>query len=681
MPEKIEKKNQSQLASVKATINKFKEESINILFPDMRHQQLLEVSFERDDKAIRAVEKKIDRDFMIALSSLGLIGVGNLLYPPLELLALPGLVWTSIPFIKDAYNTLVQERKVGVDAMTTVFFVGAIVTGYYFALALVACFSRLNRKLLIRTQDYSQQNLINLFSFQRSTIRLLSDGIEVEIPFDAVQIGDTIVVHASEMIPIDGIITSGEALVDQHVLTGESQPAEKEVGDRVFASTVVLSGQILITVEKAGSDTVAAQIAHILNDTGDATKSIQSWGEAIAERSAQGTLAVSALALPLVGSGAALTVLCSCIGILMKILGPLSMLSFLNLASKRGILIKDGRSLQVLGEIDTVVFDKTGTLTQEIPHVGQIYTYNGMSEEKLLEYAAAAEYKQTHPIAKAIRAEAKVRGLILPAIDEAKYEVGYGIKVQLSNHSSSTNQVIRVGSARFIEMEGIEISADIKKIHQTSYEQGHSLVYVAIDDQLGGAIELHATIRPEAKQIIKNLQQRNMSIYIISGDHENPTRKLAESLGIEHYFANTLPENKANLISQLEKEGKSVCFVGDGINDSIALKKAKVSISLRGASTIATDTAQIVLMNQSLDQLVQIFDIAQDFKRNIKINLLATTLPGIAIIGGAFLLGLQVTHVIIFNGFCFWGCVANTIWPLIKERQLEKQSKKSGPHT
>ena len=278
--------------------------------------------------------------------------------------------------------------------------------------------------------------------------------------------------------------------------------------------------------------------------------------------------------------------------------GPISVLNFLQMTSQEGILIKDGRALELLSEVDTIVFDKTGTLTEEQPHVGAIYTCHSINENELLTYAAAAEYKQTHPIARAIQQEALNRELRLPEIEKTTYEIGYGLKVRLNE------KVVLVGSKRFMEMSEITIPSEINAIQQQCNEHGYSLVYVALDGQLAGAIELHATIRPEAKHIISELRQRGFEIYIISGDHEKPTKKLAQEVGIEHYFAETLHENKATLIEALQKEGKAVCFVGDGINDSIALKKANVSVSLRGASTIATDTAQIVLMNENLTQLV-----------------------------------------------------------------------------
>lgn len=176
----------------------------------------------------------------------------------------------------------------------------------------------------------------------------------------------------------------------------------------------------------------------------------------------------------------------------------------------------------------------------------------------------------------------------MPPIGEAKVELGYGLKVRMLA-SPGEDQLIRVGSGRFMVMEGITIPTEYQQIEEAAHENGHSLVYVAIEEQLGGAIELVPTIRPEARQIINELHQRNMKVVIISGDHEKPTKKLAQELDIDDYFAETLPQNKANIVAQLQKEGKSVCFptsldrcVGDGINDSIALKKSNVSISLRG---------------------------------------------------------------------------------------------------
>jgi len=198
----------------------------------------------------------------------------------------------------------------------------------------------------------------------------------------------------------------------------------------------------------------------------------------------------------------------------------------------------------------------------------KIYPVEPYTKDDILIYAAIAESKQNHPIAKAILEAAQHHQLTLPMFDDVQYELGYGIKV------FRENQIIRVGSAKFMVLESIAITTEIEMIEEHCHQQGYSLVYVAIDDHLAGVIELQPTIRPEAKHIIQQLKQRNLSLYIISGDHEKPTQVLAQELGIEHYFAETLPAHKAELIEQLQKQGKSVCFIGDGVNDAIALKKS-----------------------------------------------------------------------------------------------------------
>jgi len=220
-----------------------------------------------------------------------------------------------------------------------------------------------------------------------------------------------------------------------------------------------------------------------------------------------------------------------------------------------------------------------------------------------------------------------------------------------------------------MEMSGIAIPAKMDIVRQNCHDNGYSLVMVAADEQLEGAIELHAVIRPEAKQMIRTLRQCKMSLYIISGDHEKPTKQLAQALGIPHYFAETLPEKKAEIVAQLQKEGKFVCFIGDGINDSIALKKANVSISMRGATTIATDTAQIVLMDGSLKQLVQSFDVAKNYKNNVKQSFLITLIPSATAVGGILFLhfGIVASVILYYTGLA--AGMSNAILPMLKKRK------------
>lgn len=633
-----------------------------------QRQQLEEIAGGRYEIKSEA-EKKTEQAFAVASVNLALVGM-SLFYAPLLWIAIPGMIVSSFPLYELAYQAIVKEHRVSSYVLDTILLTGALIGQYYVVVAMMTWGSMLGRKLLLRSENNTKRNLSQLFSEQPRSVWILTDDqVEVEIPFDKLQISDMIIVSAGQVIPVDGIIQSGFASIDQHKLTGESQAIEKGAGDPVLASTTVLAGKLVIRVDKTGQETVAMQIGQILNQTADFKNSIQSRGEAIADGLVLPTLGLFALSLPYLGLYNALAVLTNKFGHKMRTFAPASMLVFLNIASQQGILIKDGRSLELLNQIDTVVFDKTGTLTLEEPTVGTIHTYNGASEDNILRYAAAAEDKQTHPIAKAILTAAKQRKLKWPKTLNAKYEIGYGIQVDLPD------RVIRVGSHKFMALEGIIIPPEMSQVQENCHEQGHSCVCVAFDDQLVGAIELVATIRPEAKQVINRLRQRNISMYIISGDHEQPTKKLAQALGIEHYFANTLPENKASLVERLRKDGRSICFVGDGINDTIALKKANVSVSLSGATTIATDTAQVVLMDGTLKQLEHMFDLAQDFNANMRDNLIISTIPTAIGLGGVFLLHWGVfTVAMLSQGTLFVG-ISNTMLPLLKRQRRNSQSK------
>lgn len=329
----------------------------------------------------------------------------------------------------------------------------------------------------------------------------------------------------------------------------------------------------------------------------------------------------------------------------MRILSPLTTLNTLHFISQKGILIKEGSVLEKLSQVDTIVFDKTGTLTLKQPVVQNIYSCNRVMEDDLLIYAASAEHRQTHPVAQALLAAAEERGLNLKEIEDSRYEVGYGIKVAIASH------LVWVGSERLMQLEGISITKEMQEISQHCDSKGYSFIMVAIDGELSGGIELAPAIRPEAQAVINELRQRQIMTYIISGDQEGATKTLAEELRIDRYISEILPEAKSAIVEQLQKEGKTVCFVGDGINDSIALKKADISISLHGAATVATDTAQVVLMDGNLMQIVSLLDIAKQFKQKEKNNLLTTILPGVACIGGVFLFhsGLYASIILYLN--------------------------------
>ena len=652
---------------IDAVAQKFAQRWIDPSLDLSRDQQRRALSLTGEAPPLSGMEREMNRRLMLSLGTLGLAAAGDLFFAPLRIPALAIAIYTTWPAYARAYRNVIKQRKIDMALIGALSLIGTWLGGFITAGAVGMVMYFLTHKLITKTEDHSRQSLVDVFGKQARTVWMLVDGVEVEVPFEQIKAGDTLAVQAGQAIPADGIITRGAATIDQHTLTGEAQPIEKGVGDAVFATTIVLAGVIQLRVEKAGQETTAAQVAGILNRTANYQMAVDSKAMQLANRSVLPTLIASGVALPVVGYEGAVAITNAAFGFNIRLTGPVAMLNHLNIAAHKGILVKDGRSLELLQTIDTVIFDKTGTLTLDQPQVTQVHLFNGVGEPTLLAYAAAVESRQTHPIARAIVNAAQAQQLVLPAINDARYEMGYGVKAWIDGKQ------LRVGSDRFMALENIPMPPKAATLSAAAHGQGHSLVMAAINGELAGVIELAPTIRPEAQAVIADLHRRGKQVYVISGDHELPTRALAERLGVDHYFADTLPEAKADHVERLQAEGRTVCFVGDGINDSIALKKAHVSVSLRGATTAATDTAQIVLMDMTLNQLPALFDLADQFDANMKTGFAIAMIPSVLIVGGVF-----VAHLGLIGSLLLYeaGVVAGmgmAMRPLYQYRKAAKQ--------
>jgi Cu2+-exporting ATPase len=585
-----------------------------------------------------------------------------------SLMSLGLYAYTFTPLLRESEKTLLHEHKFSGHVLDTLVVLAGLATNQYFAAAFVQMIYHLGSNIKAKTQNKSKNLLINIFEQQPSKVWALKNGVEVELPLESVDVSDILIINTGEIIPVDGIIIAGIATIDQHTLTGEAQPAEKAVGDKVFAATLVITGKLQIKIEKTGKETTVAKIGEILNNTTNYKTEVQLLGEKWSDQTAVPQLALTLLALPIIGPVSASAILNTNFGQRIKFLGSLDTLNHLNIAFHEGILIKDGCSLEQLISVDAIVFDKTGTLTQEQPKVGKIYTYATYDTNDILKYAATAEQKLSHPIAKAITQKAKQLNLTLANPEHSDYKMGYGITVKI------TNQTIKVGSRRFMELEGIALSEKILLTISNSYACGHSIVMVAIDQQIAGAIEIHAAVRPEIKRILAKLRQRKTKyLAIVSGDHQYPTQTLAEELGMDAYFYDILPENKAHIVKQLQQQGKTVCFIGDGVNDAIAMKQADVSISMSGASTVATDLAQIVLLDGTLTHLDKLFEIAEGLNKQLKKALFFGTAPLPINLAGIFLTHYGIAYTILVNQIFFWTGLRDAMLPLNQLTNSDKQ--------
>ena len=594
----------------------------------------------------------------------------------LVLTGVPLLVATS--FVINLYLGLVviqiglqdmwEKRKLTARGRNMLFYMGVLLSGFLAVQSAMLIVSMLFEKLMATVQGQSHERLANVFGELPQTVTRWQDGQLVSCPLAVVEAGDIVVVHAGEVIPVDGEIIAGHASVDQHALTGEAQPVERETGDKVFASTLVLMGEIRVQVAQANADTLAAQITTILNNTRSYQTRTGLRGIEIADNLVYVTTGLGLLVLPIWGVGAMLSVWAVPVGIMLMATTPLTLMAYLDMAARSKILVKDGRSLDLLSSIDTVIFDKTGTLTVEQPTVTAVYPYGELNDEEMLALAAAIEQHQSHPIATAIRAAAAAQALTLPKVDNTRIEVGYGLAVMVDD------RYIQLGSQRYMSLSEVSIPADLQSLADERQTLGHSLVYLAMDGVLQGAIELQPTVRPEAQAVVDALHARGIELAMITGDQTAPAQALATTLGIDRVFANVLPEQKAELVQMLQADGRHVMFVGDGINDSIALKQAHVSVSIAGATTVATDTAQIVLMDGTLAQLDTLFELAERYERDLKsLYVLGVHVPA-AHLAAILLLGWGLASTYVIGTLISLANLGVAFRPIWRQEQLETKA-------
>ncbi|MCB0106895.1 MAG: HAD-IC family P-type ATPase [Caldilineaceae bacterium] len=641
-------------------------------------ERLTELHEFNPDANMSLEEQLVDLGLLTAATSTVLALGGNMLFPALRAWSFGGLLVGSIPVYKDAYDKLKQNGKISNDFLAALIQTALILNGNLILgnLTPLAFFS--SKKFSLMSQRRFEQTLISILRTQSMlTVRVADVNFdeaqavnvlvrhEREKPFHELTKDEVVVIYAGEVIPVDGVIVHGIGTIDERVLTGEAQPVEKAVDATVFASTLLLSGKIYVQVTSSGQETVIGQVETVLNQTLYHVSKRGLWAQQFTDALAMPTLIASGLTLPFLGMSGALAVIDSNPLYRLTIAGNSSLINFLSITSQENILVKDGRVLEALEDVDTFLFDKTGTLTESRPSIAQIHAFGAYSEQDILFYAALAEQRQSHPFALAILAEATARQLTIPSSEDLAYKLGLGLSL------SWQGKAIDVGSARYMDMAAIAMSPAVEALVEASRTQDISLILVAIEQAVVGAIALQTAPRAEAAALIAKLQSNRQvkSLMIVSGDHEAPTRRLAQTLGIDTYHAEIFPEGKAELIKQLQAEGRIVCFVGDGINDSIALKQADVAISLRSATSLATGTPQVILLDDRLDGIETLLDLAHRFEKNQKVAM------GIVLGSSAFCLSavlfwqIHLTHAILITSGGFLTALGVSFGPWLQYRK------------
>ena len=596
-------------------------------------------------------------------------------------LALASLVTVTFPILKRASQSLWSDRKINIDCLDLLAVSLSYGQGKLVTPALVITLHELGDVIRDRTARSTETQTADLLHAIGHFAWVIREEKPVQIKSDRVQPGETVIVYPGEQIPVDGEVIKGVATIDQQQLTGESMPIVAQVGTVVYASTLARSGQIYIRADRVGNQTRAAASLEMLQNAPVQDTRMANYAAQLADQLILPSLVLASVVLAITKEptrAASILTLDFVTGI--RVSMPTAFLGALNHNTRHGILVRSGRTIELLAEVDTVVFDKTGTLTQGQLTVVGIQTIPGrMSTEQVLTLAAAAEQRIAHPVAEAITNYAQRQQLSIPRRQEWNYEVGLGIRAIVESRE------ILVGSDRFLVQEGISLeclehrtlplrhTCDLEPKSVTS--EWLSLIYVACEGELQGVIQYADPLRLESPALIESLQASGHEIHLLTGDNHQRATIVAEELNIPltQVHAQAFPEKKAALIRDLKLSGKTVAFVGDGLNDSVALAYADVSISFANGSDIAREIADVVLMNDDLASLVEAINIAQETKKLIEQNTLLVVAPNLMALGLASTVGLNpLIATIVHNGSAI-AAGLNSLRPLVQHQLEEKK--------
>ncbi len=490
----------------------------------------------------------------------------------------------------------------------------ALAVGQWATAAVVVFFMRVGDYAERFTTERARRAVKDLTALAPQTARVERDGEEREVPVSQVQVGETVVVRPGEKIPVDGLVLSGQATVDQAAITGEAMPVEAGPGARVYAATLARLGSLRLKVTQVGKDTTFGRVIRLVEEAEAHRASVQRVADKF---SAYYLPVVSGIAIltfllrrdPL-ATAAVLVVACSCSFALAT---PIAMLASVGAGAKHGLLIKGGKYLESLARADVLLVDKTGTLTLGQPSITDLVALDGRSEAEVLQLAASAERYSEHPLARAVVALARERGLALQTPEHFEAIPGLGVKTSFNGRTLTVGRrSLLAGSTHFGLTEEMEA-------------EGKTLLYVAEDGKLVGVLAAADTLRPEVSRALAAVRQLGIrQVELLTGDNERTAADLAGRLGVS-YRAGLLPEDKIAIVKEYQSQGHTVLMVGDGVNDAPALAQADIGIAMGAAgSDIAIEAAHVALMRDDWELVPAVLSIAKRTMRVVKMNIAFT---------------------------------------------------------
>ena len=467
------------------------------------------------------------------------------------------------------------------------------------------------------THKKSVDDLARSMSLNVSKVWLITEDSEVQVGTDEIKPGDRVRIHMGTVIPFDGIVTEGEAMVNEASLTGESMPVAKHESSYVYAGTVMEEGELTIRVKETSGSTKFEKIVTMIEETEKLKSAVESKAEHLADRLVPYTLAGTALTYALTRNVTkALSILMVDFSCALKLAMPISVLAAIREANAHHITVKGGKFLEAVAEADTIVFDKTGTLTKAQPTVVDVVSFNGDSKENLLRLAACMEEHFPHSMAKAVMDAAKERGLTHEEMhSKVEYIVAHGISTMVDGRKAI------IGSHHFVfEDEKCTIPVGKEELFRNLPEE-YSHLYLGIEGELAAVICIEDPLRPEAPEVIKQLRKAGFTqIVMMTGDSDRTAKAIAARVGVDKYYSEVLPEDKAKFVEEAKAQGRKVLMVGDGINDSPALSAADVGIAISDGAELAREIADITIGADDLSVMVTLKKISNGLMDKIHKN-------------------------------------------------------------
>ena len=467
------------------------------------------------------------------------------------------------------------------------------------------------------THKKSVDDLARSMSLNVSKVWLITEDSEVQVGTDEIKPGDRVRIHMGTVIPFDGIVTEGEAMVNEASLTGESMPVAKHESSYVYAGTVMEEGELTIRVKETSGSTKFEKIVTMIEETEKLKSAVESKAEHLADRLVPYTLAGTALTYALTRNVTkALSILMVDFSCALKLAMPISVLAAIREANAHHITVKGGKFLEAVAEADTIVFDKTGTLTKAQPTVVDVVSFNGDSKENLLRLAACMEEHFPHSMAKAVMDAAKERGLTHEEMhSKVEYIVAHGISTMVDGRKAI------IGSHHFVfEDEKCTIPVGKEELFRNLPEE-YSHLYLGIEGKLAAVICIEDPLRPEAPEVVKALRKAGFTqIVMMTGDSDRTAKAIAARVGVDKYYSEVLPEDKAKFVEEAKAQGRKVLMVGDGINDSPALSAADVGIAISDGAELAREIADITIGADDLSVMVTLKEISNGLMDKIHKN-------------------------------------------------------------